>query len=185
MRGTAALRLDFEPSLLRVLNSSALKQLDRRLRDRIELERLRKETQNDLVELKDAMAWLVELFDRSAPDDLDPDWLTEVARQAQEKERQAEAQFRPVIAALKGALAPSDDKFEADVQKLFRDGIEVLEGWLAFYHGFHVMLARQAAEGRSAAEILRARPVEGDIDHEAVTREIIERFPKILAALAE
>ena len=120
-----------------------------------------------------------------APDDLDPDWLTEVARQAQEKERQAEAQFRPVIAALKGALAPSDDKFEADVQKLFRDGIEVLEGWLAFYHGFHVMLARQAAEGRSAVEILCARPVEGDIDHEAVTREIIERFPKILAALAE
>src|SRR5262249_25440876 len=124
MRGTAALRLDFEPSLLQVLNSSALKQLDRRLRDRIELERLRKETQNDLVELKDAMAWLVELFDRSAPDDLDPDWLTEIARQAQGKERQAEAQFRPVIAALKGALAPSDDKFEADVQKLFRDGIE-------------------------------------------------------------
>ena len=116
MRGTAALRPDFEPSLLRVLNSSELKQLDRRLRDRIELERFRKETQNDLVELKDAMAWLAELFDRSAPDDLDPDWLTEVARQAQEKERQAEAQFRPVIAALKGALAPSDDEFEADVQ---------------------------------------------------------------------
>jgi hypothetical protein len=67
MRGTAALRPDFEPSLLRMLNSSELKQLDRRLRDRIELERLRKETQNDLVELKDAMAWLAELFDRSGP----------------------------------------------------------------------------------------------------------------------
>jgi hypothetical protein len=32
---------------------------------------------------------------------------------------------------------------------------------------------------------LRARPVEGESDHEALTREIIERFPKILAALAE
>ncbi len=131
------------------------------------------------------MAWLAKHFEQSAPDDLDPDWLAEAANRAQEKEREAEAQFRPVIAALKGALAPSDDEFESDVQQLLRDGIEVLEGWLAFYHGFHAMLVRQAAERRPAGEILRARPVEGDIDHEAVTREIIERFPKILAALAE
>ena len=34
-------------------------------------------------------------------------------------------------------------------------------------------------------EVLRARPVEGDIDHKALTREIVRRFPKILAALAK
>jgi RNase P protein component len=33
--------------------------------------------------------------------------------------------------------------------------------------------------------VLRARPVKGEIDHEALTREIIARFPNILAALAE
>jgi hypothetical protein len=36
-----------------------------------------------------------------------------------------------------------------------------------------------------AAEVLRARPVKGEIDHRAVTREIMARFPKILAALAK
>jgi len=37
----------------------------------------------------------------------------------------------------------------------------------------------------AATAVLRARPVEGDVDHQALTREIIKRFPKILAALAE
>jgi hypothetical protein len=40
---------------------------------------------------------------------------------------------------------------------------------------------RQPAEG----EVLRARPVKGKIDRAALTREIIARYPKILAALAK
>jgi hypothetical protein len=42
-------------------------------------------------------------------------------------------------------------------------------------------MPRKPAEG----EVLRARPVRGKIDHRAVTREIIARFPTILAALAK
>jgi hypothetical protein len=34
-------------------------------------------------------------------------------------------------------------------------------------------------------KILRARPVKGKVDHAALTREIIDRYPKILAALAK
>jgi hypothetical protein len=34
-------------------------------------------------------------------------------------------------------------------------------------------------------KILRARPVKGEIDHAALSREFIARFPKILAALAK
>jgi hypothetical protein len=34
-------------------------------------------------------------------------------------------------------------------------------------------------------EVLRARPVKGKIDHEALSREFIARFPKIRAALAK
>lgn len=43
---------------------------------------------------------------------------------------------------------------------------------------------RQGQEEKQE-KILRARPVAGEVDHEALTREIIARFPKILAALAE
>jgi hypothetical protein len=185
MQGTAVRRPDFEPGLPRALGFTDSEELDTRLRDRVELERLRKQTDTDLSELKAAEAWLAEHLKGSAPDDLDPGWLAKAAEKAREKEREAKAHFLPVIAALKDALDLPRDRFAADVQQLLRDGIEVLEGWLAFYRGFATMLARQAAERQSPGKALRARPIEGDIDHEALTREIIARFPKILAALAE
>ena len=37
----------------------------------------------------------------------------------------------------------------------------------------------------AANEVLRARPVKGKIDHAALSREFIARFPKIRAALAK
>lgn len=40
-------------------------------------------------------------------------------------------------------------------------------------------------EGAKREKIRRARPVAGEIDHGALTRQIIARFPKILAELAE
>jgi hypothetical protein len=44
---------------------------------------------------------------------------------------------------------------------------------------------RLADERRAVAEeIRRARPFEGEIDHAELTREIIARFPTILAELA-
>ena len=171
--------------MLRALGSPEFGELDRRLRDRIELEGLRRETENDLAELKRAVAWLAAHFEQPAPDDLDAASLAEGAKRAQEKERQAAAHFRPVVTALKDALGPANDKFEAEVRQLLRDGIEVLEGWLAFYHGLHTMLARQAAERRGAGKVLHARPVEGEIDHTALSLEFMERFPNIRAALAK
>jgi hypothetical protein len=42
-------------------------------------------------------------------------------------------------------------------------------------------VARRSESGK----VLRARPAKGKIDHRAITREIIARFPKILAALAK
>lgn len=47
-------------------------------------------------------------------------------------------------------------------------------------------LKPEAAPGQDeAGEILRGRPVQEKIDHRSLTREIIARFPKILAALAK
>ena len=46
--------------------------------------------------------------------------------------------------------------------------------------------ASVAGQERSTVrEILHARSIEGEIDHEKLTREIIARFPKILAELAK
>jgi hypothetical protein len=187
MREAAVLRPDFVPAggLLQVLGSAEFGPLDRRLRDRIELERLCMETANDRAELKDAAAWLAEHSELPVPDDLDLDWLAKAAEEAREKERQVAAHFHPVIASLRGALEPSVDKFEAEVQLLLWDSIEILEGWLAFYRECHSMLARQVAERRISRKVLRARRVESDIDHEALSREFMARFPNIRAALAK
>jgi len=178
---------DFLPpsALLRALESTDFGQLDQRLGDRIELERLRTETERDRAELKDLAARPASHAEQTAPDNFNPDALVECARKAEEKEREAATHFNPVIAALKGALRPPHNKFEADLQQLLRDGIEVLEGWLARYHGLSEMMGRQAAEGRGFVKVLHALPVAGDIDHDALSREFMARFPKIRAALAK
>ena len=47
-------------------------------------------------------------------------------------------------------------------------------------------VAKPAAKQRpDENKILRARPVKGEVDHAALSREFIARFPKIRAALAK
>jgi len=50
-----------------------------------------------------------------------------------------------------------------------------------------VKAKKPAAQQKQASgeAVLRARPVEGDVDRAMLTRRIIARFPKILAALAK
>ncbi len=45
--------------------------------------------------------------------------------------------------------------------------------------------AKPAAPPRDKAKVLRAKPVEGEVDHAALSREFMARFPKLRAALAK
>jgi hypothetical protein len=45
--------------------------------------------------------------------------------------------------------------------------------------------SKPAAKPRGKGEVLRAKPVKGNVDHEALSREFIARFPKLRAALAK
>jgi hypothetical protein len=46
--------------------------------------------------------------------------------------------------------------------------------------------AKPAAKQRAdKKKVIRARPVKGEIDHAALSREFMSRFPKIRAALAK
>ena len=87
MRATAALRKDFVPAdgLPRALGLTDFRELDQRLRDSTELEKLRQETKSYVAEVKDAAAWLAEHSKQPAPDDLDAVWLAQAAKKAQEK----------------------------------------------------------------------------------------------------
>jgi hypothetical protein len=43
----------------------------------------------------------------------------------------------------------------------------------------------RAAKPRDKVKLLRAKPVKGEVDHEALSREFMARFPKLRAALAK
>jgi hypothetical protein len=45
--------------------------------------------------------------------------------------------------------------------------------------------AKPARKPSGKAKVLRAKPVKGEIDHEALSREFMARFPKLRAALAK
>ena len=69
---------------------------------------------------------------------------------------------------------------------LSKKAIAVGEAWLSLPAALYKRLLRMADERRAAAEeVRRARPVEGEFDHAELTREIIARFPMILAELAK
>jgi hypothetical protein len=45
--------------------------------------------------------------------------------------------------------------------------------------------AKPTAKPRAAKTVLRAKPAKGEVDHGALSREFIKRFPKLRAALAK
>jgi hypothetical protein len=44
---------------------------------------------------------------------------------------------------------------------------------------------KPATKPREKAKVLRAKPVQGAVDHEGLSREFMARFPKLRAALAK
>jgi hypothetical protein len=112
--------------------------------------------------------------------------LTNLANLLLVTERTDAERLRPIIAEFRTALAIHDDETCPDSRELLQDGIKIAEDWLALHHEIAEKLLGVAAERRAAGgEILRARPVKGKVDHEALSREFMARFPKIRAALAK
>jgi hypothetical protein len=108
--------------------------------------------------------------------------LVQLAERVHESEKGAAERLDPWIQALQQALATPSREGRQHIAEL----IEISAAWLEVYRVTRTRLLKLAAERPiSGGAVLRARPVEGDIDHETLTREIVARFPKILAALAK
>jgi hypothetical protein len=136
-----------------------------------------------LVALESRRAELNALYERAVAPDSGWQEITRVASMIGEWGRAAAEKLYPHIDALQRKLTDSD--MPPDVRGMREQSMAVAENWLALYRELHAKLLRLAAERRPAVEVLHARPVEGEVDHEVLSREIIARFPKILAALAE
>jgi hypothetical protein len=126
------------------------------------------------------------LYEEIARSGHNADWLVQAAELVRRKEVAQRERLRPGIEALKQKLALRRGPRDAEGRRLIEESIAVGEAWLSFPAAHYKRLLRLADERRAAAEeIRRARPFEGEIDHAELTREIIARFPTILAELAK
>jgi hypothetical protein len=102
-----------------------------------------------------------------------------------EKQRAALELFHPIIEGLQCKAAEYAARPDAEFLEVCLATIVLALGWITPYQRLCGELLELAAKRRPADVVLRARPVEGEIDHTALSREFIERFPNIRAALAE
>jgi hypothetical protein len=102
-----------------------------------------------------------------------------------EKQRAALELFHPIIEELQCRAADYAARPDAELLESCLATIVLVLGWMTPYQKLCGELFELAAKQRPDDVGLRARPVEGEIDHTALSREFMERFPNIGTALAE
>jgi recombinational DNA repair ATPase RecF len=138
-----------------------------------------------LAALRSRREELDTLYERAIAPDTNWDEIAQVASMIGAWRDAAAEKLYPQIDDLQRKLCAPHGEISREARQALQQSIEVAEAWLALYRELQNKLLKLAAKRRPADAVLRAHPVEGDIDHDALTREVIARFPKILAALAE
>ncbi|HUC69748.1 MAG TPA: hypothetical protein VMS01_01015, partial [Stellaceae bacterium] len=127
-----------------------------------------------------------QLYDQAQRSNWSEPSLIQWAAALLEKQRAALELFNPLIAGLQSRATDYAARSDTDLLELCLATIDLMLGWITPYQKLCGQLLELAAERRKSRDtVLRARSVEGEIDHGALTREIIDRFPKILAELAK
>ena len=135
--------------------------------------------------LESRRAELNTLYERAVAPDTGCQEITQVAAMIGEWGRAAAEKLYPQLDALQRTLAAPGNEMPLEVRQTRQKSIEVAEGWLALYSDIRERLLNWAEERRPADAVLRAKPLRGEVDHEALSREFIARFPKLRAALAK
>jgi hypothetical protein len=148
--------------------------------------RLRNQETKGRAALEQYAKQLNGLYEDIARSGHNADWLYDAADIVRRSEESQREKLRPGIEALKRKLAAYRAPRDTEARRLIAESIAVGEAWLSLPAALHKKLLRLAVERHAAAQQIRhARPVTGEVDHEALSREFMARFPKIRAALAE
>jgi hypothetical protein len=146
------------------------------------LRQLQRQQDDARAALREQADALDNAYEGARRGEVDPARLADIAV---EKERADAERIRPAIEALQQRLVARAATLDPEIRQSVRKSLDILETWLPLYQGLLERLLKLAEERRDGDEILRAKPVAGDIDHDALSREFIARFPKIRAALAK
>jgi hypothetical protein len=129
---------------------------------------------------------LGEFHERALKDGVGAAEVEQAALVLREDESVAANILLPRILSLQRYLTGTSQSDDPEAHRLPQKAVNIAVGYVVGYQNVRDQLIRlDAARGAAVGEVMRARPVEGDIDHEALTREIVARFPLILAALAK
>jgi hypothetical protein len=149
------------------------------------LARLRRRVMENRRALEEHANEFDKAYEEATHGRLDANGLVQLAATVLEAERGAAEQLHPWMEALRERLIHRSERAQEAQQYLY-ELHEFAVAWLATYQTLRERLLKLASERRdNSGTVLRARPVKGEIDHESLTREIVARFPKILAALAK
>jgi hypothetical protein len=146
---------------------------------------LRSAQERAIAALENRRTELNSLYERAVAPDSSWEEITQIASMIGEWGRAAAEKLYPQIDALQQKLAAPGNDIPSEVRQARQESVKVAESWLALYRDLRNKLLRLAAARRPVDVVLRARPVEGEIDHTALSREFMERFPTIRAGLAE
>jgi hypothetical protein len=129
-----------------------------------------------------------QLYDEAVRGDYSAPLLVRWAAALLDRQKAVLEQFNPIVEALQQTLSAYSGRPdpEPEVLDLYRAIFDLAIGWVAPYQELCRRLLELTAKKKSAShEIVRARPIEGDIDYAELSREHIARYPRIRAALAE
>jgi hypothetical protein len=147
--------------------------------------KLRSAQERALKALEGRRKELDDLYQRAIAPDSEWQEIAQVASIVGEWGCAAAEKLRPQIDALQQKLATPTGRMSRELRQARRESIEVAEAWLTLYRELQGALLKLAAERRPANAVLRARPLEDEIDYAGLSREHMARYPKIRAALAK
>jgi len=146
---------------------------------RDQLEKLRAADEKSRAELE-------EFYERVSEDGVGAAEAERAALASHEDESAVVKMLLPRVLSLQRYLTDTSPNDDPEAHQLLQEAVNIAAGYVAGYQNLRDQLIRFDAERRFAAGgVLRARPNRGEIDYAILTRGIIARFPKILAALAK
>jgi hypothetical protein len=101
---------------------------------------------------------------------------------SRENESAAAKTLREGVLSLQRYLIDTSRLDDPEAHQLVEKAVNIVVGYFAGYQNLRDQAIVLAV---ASGGMLRAHPVEGEIDHAELTRQIIARFPKILAELAK
>jgi hypothetical protein len=139
--------------------------------------------------MKDQKEWSTR-FDQVYGEALRHEWdapfLMKQVASLLEMQRATLERLYPVVEELQKSIAAHCGRLDAELLELLRAANDLAFGWVTPYQALTEKLLALASARRFAdGQVLRGRPVEGEIDYSELSRKHITRYPKIRVALAK